>query len=387
MWIRRLTLEHYRNYSRQELALDRGTVLVLGDNAEGKSNLLEAAFLLATTRAGRAGTDGELIQWDVLGDEQPVARVSAEVERADGPVELEVLVVGRPRGGERSRVPASKRLRVNGVAKRQADMVGQLIAVLFSTHDLELIGGAPAERRRYLDITLSQLDRGYTRALAAYGKVVTQRNALLRRIQEGEAKPAELDFWDDELAGDGALIVCRRAGAVEALAARAREAHARLSADRETLAIEYRPRLDAWSAGAGVDETAEALRAALRAGRRHDIGAGMTLAGPHRDDLGFLIDGVPAASFGSRGQQRTAALALRLAEARFMAGERGDLPVVLLDDVLSELDGERRHAVLESLGGWDQLVITSADPDRFGEGMPATTQVFHVDDGRITPAS
>lgn len=389
MWIRHLSLTHFRNYRKQELSLPHGSVLLLGDNAQGKSNLLEAAFLLATARSQRAQTDGELIQWDVLGEAQPVARVAAQIERRGGPLELEVVVVGRARAPGAARVQASKRLRVNGVARRQADVVGQLTAVFFSTDDMELIGGAPSSRRRYLDVTLSQLDRAYLRALQRYGKVVTQRNALLRRIQEGEADPEELVFWDQELAHHGAVLVGQRAAAVDALAKHAGEAHRRLSGGLEELAVAYQPRLEGWDSSqltvpAGALEAA--LRRALESGRRRDIGAGVTLSGPHRDDLVLTLNGVAAASFASRGQQRTAALALRLAEARFMADRKGDLPVVLLDDVLSELDEGRRRAVLESLGEWDQLLITSADADRFSEGLPAVKAVLRVVAGRIEPA-
>jgi DNA replication and repair protein RecF len=363
-------------------------VLLLGDNAQGKSNLLEAVFLLATTRSERAQTDGELVHWDALGDPQPVARVTAEVERADGPLQLEVVVVGRPKDGGPERTPASKRLRVNGLPRNRAGAVGQLIAVLFTTDDMTLISGAPSDRRRYLDVTLSQLEPGYLRALQRYNKVITQRNALLKRIQEGDARPEELSFWDGELAREGAVVVAQRAAAVEELARLAREAHLRLSDGTEELGIAYLPRLEGWdghrAARASNEEIEGALREAFEAGRRREIAAGLTLSGPHRDDLAFTLNGVAASSFASRGQQRTAALSLRLAEARFMAERRGDLPVVLLDDVLSELDEARRRAVLESLGEWDQLLVTSADGDRFGEGVPAGATVFRVRAGAVT---
>jgi DNA replication and repair protein RecF len=387
MWIEQLSLSNFRNYRKQELQLPKGVVLVFGDNAQGKSNLLEAVFLLATTRSERSQTDGELIAWDALDEPQPVARVHARAVRNDGPVELEVIIAGRPKGGGVERVPASKRLRVNGVAKRQADMAGQLTAVLFTTEDMELIGGPPAGRRRFLDVMLSQLDADYARTLQRYGKVITQRNALLRRIQEGAAGADELDYWDEELARDGASIMRERAGAIGSIAAHARDEHQRLSGGTEDLAVAYQPRLEGWD-GARVLAEHEglpaALVAAIEAGRRRDIGAGLTLTGPHRDDLSFAIDGVAASAFASRGQQRTAALALRLAEARYMAERRGDLPVVLLDDVLSELDEARRRAVLDSLGGWDQLLITSPDPDRFGEGIDAAA-AFRVTAGIIEP--
>ncbi len=388
MWIRHLSLSSFRNYHKQELDLPRGPVLLLGDNAQGKSNLLEAAFLLATARSQRAQTDGELIEWDALNEAQPVARIAAQVERRDGPLELELIVVGRTRPPGAARVPASKRLRVNGVARRQADVVGQLTAVFFSTDDMELVGGPPAERRRYLDVALSQLDRAYLRALQRYGKVIAQRNALLRRIQGGEADPQELVFWDEELAHHGAALLAERAAAVDILAEHVGDAHRRLSGGLEELAVVYRPRLEGWDgarAGGSPEGLAVALRAALENGRRRDIAAGVTLTGPHRDDLLLTLNGVAAASFASRGQQRTAALALRLAEARFMADRRGDLPIVLLDDVLSELDEARRGAVLDSLGEWDQLLITSADADRFSEGLPAARAVLRVVAGKIHP--
>ena len=385
MWIRRLTLSHFRNYKSLELELPQGCTLILGDNAQGKSNLLEAAFLLATTRSDRVPTDGGLIHWDVLDDTQPVARVTADVERADGPLKLEIVLVGRPKPGERARVPASKRLRVNGVAKRQADVVGQLMAVLFTTDDMELITGSPSTRRRYLDVMLSQVDSAYAQALQRYGKVVTQRNALLKRIQAGEAGANELDFWDEELSGHGATLIDVRAGAMQALAALAATAHRKLSGDVEDLACEYLPRLEGWDASRCRDEAAglkSAMQDALADNRPRDIGAGITLTGPHRDDVGIELDGVSAAAFASRGQQRTAALALRLAEARFMADTRGDVPVLLLDDVLSELDEERRRAVLTSLGEWDQLLITSTDADRFTEEITPQA-VFRVSAGVI----
>jgi DNA replication and repair protein RecF len=389
MWIRHLSLTHFRNYKRQELDLSKGLTLLLGDNAQGKSNLLEAAFLLATTRSERATTDADLIDWAALDEPQPVARVAAQIERADGPLELEVVVAGRRSTSRTKAWTASKRLRVNGVPRRNIDVVGQLTAVLFSTDDLDLISGPPAGRRRYLDVTLSQLDPLYFRARQHYEKVITQRNALLRRIQSGDAKQNELDFWDEELARDGALLIHERALAADALADYTRAAHKRLSGGSENLSIAYIPRLEGWDAKRVLKkqkDLADAIVDAHRAGRPRDIGSGLTLTGPHRDDLTFTLNGVAAAPFASRGQQRTAALSLRLAEATFMDDRKGDLPVVLLDDVLSELDEARRHAVLESLGAWDQLIMTSADEDRFDADLPPGTRILRVDAGKIKKA-
>jgi len=389
MWIRHLSLRHFRNYGKQEIDLSKGLTLLLGDNAQGKSNLLEAIFLLATTRSERATTDTDLIDWAALKEAQPVARIAVQVERADGPLELEVMIAGRPSKARAKQWTASKKLRVNGVPRRSVDMVGQLTAVLFTTDDIELITGPPSGRRRYLDVTLSQLDPRYFRARQQYEKVVTQRNALLRRIQSGEAKQNELDFWDEELARDGALIMIERSKAADALAQHARAAHKRLSGGSEELSITYLPRLEGWDAKRILKKQNDlpgAIVDAHRAGRPRDIGSGLTLTGPQRDDLTFLLNGVAAASFASRGQQRTAALSLRLAEATFMADRKGDLPIVLLDDVLSELDEARRHAVLHSLGAWDQLIMTTADQDRFDIDLPPDTKTFRVKNGTIKKA-
>jgi DNA replication and repair protein RecF len=394
MFVRRLALTNFRNYQQQDISLPRRPILVLGDNAQGKTNLLEALFLLATTRSPRALSDGELIRWEAQRDPQPVARLVAQAQRGSGAVQVEMVIVGRPgavRQGETVRLTASKRWRVNGVPRRQGDVVGQINAVFFTSDDLELVGGAPALRRRYLDITLSQVDRPYLRDFQAYSRVLTQRNALLRRIQEGEASPGELAFWNAQMAQHGGRISGARARAVSLLAQYAGEAHRHLSVGQEELGVAYQPRLpqgwdDQRAASASDGELVEALREGLESGGRRDIAAGASLLGPHRDDLVFTLNGVPAGSFASRGQQRTTALALRLAEARFLLHSTGEYPVLLLDDVLSELDVGRRSTVLEAVRSFEQILVTSADADRFSEGFLESAAVFRVEGGRLEPA-
>jgi len=376
----RLALTNYRNYAAQELELAPGNVLLLGENAQGKTNILEAAFLLATGRADRATTDADLIAWEAREEAQPFARVEGKAQRRSGDVAVEVTIVGRP--GAQGRLVASKRFKLNGVARRGTDVAGTILAVLFTTDDMELVKGSPGGRRRYLDIMLTQADRAYARALSKYGKVVTQRNALLKRIQEGDAKADELEYWDGELAADAAYIAVERARAVEQIAREARDAHGRLSGEREAFEVAYDARLvDGWPAerlaASEAADAAEAFLAKLRAVRSRDIAAGVTLSGPHRDDLIMTIGGEAAASFASRGQQRTAALALRLAEARLLEGRSGERPLLLLDDVLSELDESRRASVLAAFDA-DQALITSADPDRFPASFVAESQVWRV---------
>jgi DNA replication and repair protein RecF len=256
---------------------------------------------------------------------------------------------------------------------------------------MDLVRGAPSERRRYMDVMLIQSDRAYGRALSAYNKVITQRNALLKRIAEGAEKASELTYWDDELSREGATLLSARASALLPLSEWAAAQHTRLSGEREALGVAYGPRLaEGWDteriAAADADEIAAALTSTLQSMRQRDIGAGITIAGPHRDDIALTLDGEPAASSASRGQQRTAALALRLAEARFLHDRRGEQPILLLDDVLSELDEQRRASVLDAIEA-DQVLITSADADRFAGPFFDAAQVWRVRGGAASRES
>jgi DNA replication and repair protein RecF len=391
MHLRHLALTNFRNYTKQELDLAAGPVLLLGPNAQGKTNLLEAVFLLATGRSERADADADYIAWSARDDVQPYARIAGRAQRASAEVAVEVTVIGRPAAKPGGGLVASKRFKLNGVPKRASDVVGAIVAVLFTTDDMELVKGAPSGRRRYLDVMLSQIDHHYLRALQRYTKVITQRNALLKRIQDGAARPAELAYWDEELSRDGAAIFTTRAAAVAQLATASAAVHGRLSAQREQFALTYEPRFaDAWPAArmieAGADAVAPALLDRLHATHPRDIAAGVTLIGPHRDDLSMTLGGEPAASFASRGQQRTAALALRLAEAQLLHARSGERPILLLDDVLSELDESRRASVLAAIDA-DQVWITSPDPDRFDASFVATAQTWRISNGHAERTS
>ena len=382
MYINKLHLTNFRNYEQVDLTLERGLNLFVGENAQGKSNLLEAIYLLSTLRSSRASSDTDLVRRGALDSEFPVARLQTEVQRAAGRLNLEVAVVGR--GGESQRV--GKRVRVNGLAKRTSDAVGELAAVLFTTLDIEVVAGPPILRRRYLDMMASQVDRGYLRAMQRYQRVLQQRNGLLKRIQSREASSSELGFWNQELAHSGGIIMKGRADALGLLVPYAREQMGRLSDDLETIDLTYRPALgDAVENDLPIDEaewTNRMLRA-LNEGRPREIGAGVTLFGPHRDDIEVLIDDLPAAAFASRAQLRTAALSLRFAEAAYLQTCLGDEPVVLLDDVLSELDEQRRRGVLDSFAIFQQVIVTTADPDRVRDVLTTATGRFVVTGGAI----
>ncbi len=387
MHLARLELTNVRTFRRLELELTRGAHLVVGANASGKTNLLESIALLATTRSARPGTDADLISWQsVAEDPLPAARLEAEVTTAAGRTTLEVAVIGGEHATGAAGLRASRRFRVNGIARRASDLIGHLRVVMFSAEDMRIVEGPPALRRRYLDITLAQIDPAYVRASQRYARVLQQRNSLLRRLQERRSRGADqLEFWDEELAAAGAVLLAGRASALHRLGRDAAERYAELGPPGERLAICYRPAVpDDVSAALAEHDLAERLRAAFEAGRGADIDRGMTRIGPHRDDVSFAIDDREAAAFASRGQQRTVALALRLAEVALSVDRTGDPPVLLLDDILSELDARRRERVLGVAYGVDQVIITTPDEDRpSASELPGATR-YRLAEGSVT---
>lgn len=380
-----LEIANFRNYGRSTVKLGKGLNLFVGDNAQGKSNLLEGIYLLSTLRSSRASSDSDLVRREILDSDSPIARLACQVERQAGNLHLEVAVVGRSIDASHR---AGKRVRVNGVPKRSSDAVGQLAAVLFTTLDIEIIAGPPLMRRRFLDMMISQVDRGYIRAMQRYAQVVQQRNSLLKRVQSHEANASELAFWDQELAHAGGIIMKARSEAIGQLMIHGEAQMDRLSDGQEQLTLTYKPALG------GLDEldspiddqewTARMLRA-LSNLRGREVHSGSTLAGPHRDDFTVEINSLPADSFASRAQQRTAALSMRIAEASYLRHALADDPVILLDDVLSELDARRRRGVLEFLDSFQQVLVTTAEPDRVRDVMTKAAARFIVSAGAVTP--
>jgi len=380
-----LQLANYRNYARASLTFEKGVSILVGDNAQGKSNLLEAIYLLSTLRSSRASSDADLVRRDILTSDFPVARLTSQVRRAAGNLHLEVAIVGRTTDSSHR---AGKRVRVNGVPRRASDAVGQLAAVLFTTIDIELVAGPPLLRRRYLDMMISQVDRGYLRAMQRYARVLQQRNSLLKRIREGQASAGDLNFWNQELAHSGGIIMKARADALGHLVLQSEFQMDRLSDGQESLQVVYRPALgNDDDVSVPIDDTEWTARmlSVMSQIRPREIAAGATLIGPHRDDVLVEINNLPAGAMASRAQQRTAALSLRLAEASFLRRALGDDPVVLLDDVLSELDARRRQGVLEYFDAFEQTIITTADPDRVRDVMTRASGRYLVSGGNITP--
>ena len=375
-----MKLANFRNYEGLDLELGPGTVLLHGGNGEGKSNLLEALYLLAIAKSPRASADIDLVRWGK--PEETHSQVAAVVARDDGDVRVQVdLIAGaRPSGNGAGAASIDKQIRVNGVSRRASALVGEVNAVMFSAQDLDIVLGPPTLRRRYLDVLISQIDSRYLREMQTYQRVVYQRNHLLKSIRAGHSNPGELDYWDSRLAATGQYILARRLETVAELAEACGPIHGSLTSDGAALGIAYAPTI-ALDPGGSAPEAA--FRQAVEGRRGRDIAAGFTMAGPHRDDLRVTLDGMDAGAYASRGQCRSIVLAMRLGEARYLSERRGQAPVLLLDDVLSELDASRRAKVLDSVCGYQQCFVTTSDISAIEPRFILDMAVFTVRDGRV----
>jgi len=362
--------------------------------------VLEALYLLAVAKSPRVRADVELMRHDAEGKRCEHTQVSASLSRGRDParVQIDLSATETARRGRKAAEPfadeedgapakdtlyVQKALRVNGAPRKVSELIGEFNAVLFSPADMDLVYGPPAGRRRYLDILLSQQERAYLRALQRYQRVLTQRNHLLKRVREGASRAEELGLWDDKLVAEGGAILARRLSAVRALSEMGSEEYGALSSAGEAMRLEYVPSVALDRGPMHSEEAAVMLRRAISSSRRREVSAGFTLVGPHRDDLRLLVGEADAAQYASRGQARTAVLALRLAEGQFLAKGRGEAPVLLLDDVMSELDKKRRRHVLEQAAGYEQAFITTAELELIeAEGIERVAY-YSVRDGRL----
>jgi DNA replication and repair protein RecF len=409
MRINHLSLVNFRNYSRLELDLPAGVILLLGDNAQGKTNLLEAIYLLSRMRSSRTSSERELVNWLTLEEDLPFARLSAQVQRGDETDQVEVsLVQNGLSAADGNGNSLRKHIRVNGAARRATDVVGLLSAVLFMPEDIDIVAGSPGGRRRYLDDTLCQVDTQYCRELQRYTRVLTERNFLLRSMRSRRFDLSELTFWDEKLIEHGSYLVWKRHQVLRMLGVEARRIHLRLTGNSESLDLECIGTVESLRAEGESDQlqliptaacaeasevatarqsVSETFVAKLREMRSREIEQGVTLVGPHRDDLRFWVNGVDMNPFGSRGQQRTVALSMKLAELELVAAVKEDRPVLLLDDVVSELDEEHRKHLFATLGTVQQVVMTATDLVHFSADFVAGATVWRVTSGRIEAES
>lgn len=388
IYLSRLSLTGFRNHTETALDLRPGLTLFYGQNGHGKSNLLEAVYMLAIAKSPRSSNERELVNWGLSdsGGHMQILGVGREDDSTvQAQIDVDVTGVAETGASKGFR----KGLRVNGIKRSAIDFVGNINIVFFEADDLEIIHGSPGNRRRYLDILISQSDPTYLKSLSRYSQVVSQRNQLLRRVREGVSEEDELTFWDERLAYEGSRVIDARRRSVDGLNDHAVPAHSELT-DGDELSLKYKPRISVSSDHApdvtemNADMIEREMAKSLPALRRREIAQGITVIGPHRDDLDIFLNGNPAQSYASRGQSRTIALSLKLAEAVFVREVTGRSPVLALDDILSELDPRRRELVLESATKHQQVLLTATEPGIVPDAYVKEAVVFKVTNGVVT---
>ncbi len=358
MIIKSLELADYRNYEELKLEFDSGVTILFGDNAQGKTNILEAIYVAATTKSHKGSKDKEIIRFD----------------KEEGHIRTYLLKEGvETRVDMHLRKSGSKGIAVDGnKLKKAAELLGLCNVVFFSPEDLGIIKNGPAERRRFVDMELCQLDQFYLYNLNHYNKIVNQRNKLLKDMYMNPDLKETLSIWDMQLVSFGSKIIERRKLFVEQLNEIIYGIHKKLSGDKEEIRIVYEP-----------DVEIEAFESTLKNSQDRDIRAKMTSVGPHRDDFSFYIGDVDIRRFGSQGQQRTAALSLKLSEIELVKRITKDTPILLLDDVLSELDSNRQNYLLNSIGEI-QTIITCTGLEEFVNNRFEINKVYKVSEGQVT---
>jgi DNA replication and repair protein RecF len=373
MHVNSLKLDNFRNYKTLRIEPGEGLTIFVGRNAQGKSNLLESLYILATSKSARAGKDTELIRFG-----ESMARISADVIREKtSDFEIEMALSQSEK----------KTARINGVKHtRLSEVIGQLNAVLFDSGDLEIIRGEPAIRRRFLDLEIAQTSPRYVLALGSYRKTLEQRNRLLRDLRDGRIPQSARDSlpaWNESLTQHGARLIERRRLFLERLAQLASETHRTLSDERDDLQVTYMPSfpLDALTESADIQVR---FLEELASVAGEELARGTTARGPQRDDIAFLVNGQDCRLFGSQGQQRTVALSLKLAERRLIEELVGEPPLLLLDDVLSDLDDARRSLLFDlTARAGSQTFLSCTNLRAFSKGVLERATVYEVNAGEV----
>ena len=397
MHLTHLSLTDFRNFARLDVDIPPGATLLLGDNAQGKTSLLEAIYYLATFTSFHASHDRQLVNFLAGREALAVGRITADYRRGGKAHRLEVRLIQEATRNNGTRL--RKEVLLDGVKHKISKVIGHFNAVLFLPQMLQVIEGSPSGRRRYLDLLLSQTIPNYANNLAAYNKIVTQRNALLKNLAERGGDPAQLAFWDEKIAQSGATLIKARIHAVQEIETLAALAHNNLTHGAEILRLVYQPAYDPLPQQLGqfslpletpIDRTgiSEAeietgFRDALVSKRSEEIARGQTTIGPHRDELRFLANRIDLGTYGSRGQVRTTMLSIKIAEVSWMHKKTGHWPVLLLDEVLAELDLQRRAGLLERLAQAEQSLLTTTDLDLFTPEFVQKANQWKIHAGRL----
>lgn len=386
----RLSLTNFRVFRQTDIELTPGISVFHGANAQGKTALLEAAYTLAVGRAFRAEREREVVNFEAVRNGEAAYITGVAV---DGGQDITVVVGYQPAAPSHPHgvhedggppLPAvGKRIRVNRQPSTASGLVGRIGATLFVVDDLNLVLGSPSHRRRYLDVLISQAHREYLEALQRYQAALRNRNGLLRRQRQNYVDPDEMAYWDNQLVEAGVQIILRRTDAVRRLAGLSEIHHRELAETKAALAIEYRPNVPSENTRA---ETEAEFRRWLHQRAAREQATAITATGPHRDDIAIIINGLDANSYASRGEARTIALSLRLAEADYLSDARNDAPIILLDDVFSEMDASRRDRILRKTTAYRQALITTTDVNLVRATLGDDATYFQVNNGAVTQA-
>lgn len=393
MYLKRLSLTNFRNFTRLDMDVPRRSVLLVGDNAQGKTSILEAIYFLAALTSFQTNADRQMVNFLEARNTPAVGRIVGEYVRGARTHKLEVRLILEPTGvnGQRLR----KEILLDGVKKQASDVIGKFSAVVFVPQMSQIIEGGPDERRRYLNLALAQAIPAYAGALSDYTKALEQRNALLKILNERAGNADQLEVWDETLARLGAQIILWRIAAVQELEKQAARIHLELTRRDEVLRLAYEPSFDplpkiALKLDAPVDRSGLELKDIqrgfldrLRGARSEEIARGMTTIGPHRDELRFLANKIDLGDYGSRGQIRTALLSLKLAEVAWIKSRTAQWPVILLDEVMAELDLGRRADLLKYLGETEQSLLTATDLNMFTPAFVESAKVWRVKSGKV----
>jgi DNA replication and repair protein RecF len=398
MYLKNLSLTNFRNFARLDLDLPDGPLLLVGANGQGKTSLLEAIYYLATLTSFHATHDRELVNFVAARDPLAVGRIVAHFERDGSKNQLEIRIIKETNGlNGSSRV--RKEILLDGLKLKMGDAVGQFLAVLFLPQMVSVIEGAPEERRRFLNLTMSQVIPGFSRTLADYRQTLSQRNALLKQLQEFGGDADQLNYWDELLVAKGSTLIFDRIQAVQQLERIATSNHRELTRGGSILRMSYQPAYDPLPetpgqislpledpvdrGGITIDAIQQGFAQRLIDQRSVDIARGVSTLGPHRDELRFLENGIDLGIYGSRGQVRTAMLSLKMAEVTWMKQKTNFSPLLLLDEALAELDPTRRADLLQRVTGSRQTLLTTTDLDLFSADFIADATLWKVNDGRV----
>ena len=400
MYLKHLSLTNFRSFARLDIDIPQRVVLLTGANAQGKTSVLEAIYFLAAFTSFQTHVDRQIVNFhEAKKNTLAVTRLVADYQRGKSKHRMEVRLILEPTGinGQRLR----KEILLDGVKKAANEVIGHFNAVVFVPQMSQIIEGAPDDRRRYLNLALAQSTPAYARVLSEYNQALTQRNALLKMLSErgGLSGSDQLEVWDDALTRLGAQLIMWRIEAVRQIERLASRVHHELTHGSEILRLAYEPAYDPLPKPSGqiglkldtvidrshleLDEIQAGFRARLKELRSEEIARGVTTIGPHRDELRFLANNIDLGDYGSRGQVRTVLLALKLAEVNWMKDRTGEWPVILLDEVMAELDAQRRADLLKYVGESEQVLFTTTDLNLYEPDFVEKAEVWKVESGKV----